>query len=147
MTWRAGTAGRRDAISKEVPAEDFATALNGVEGTFIALQRLPAAGEIERFSAALGAPLHDLTALNEELEDIFALSGLLDEYICVSNTNVHFRTAQGKPCRVLVPHPPEFRWMVEGEESPWFPGTRIYRQERDGDWSTALAALKSDLTL
>lgn len=146
VTWRAGTAGRRDAIFKEVPAEDFASTLKGINGTFIALQRLPAPGEIEEFSAVLGAPLHDLTALNEALEDIFALSGLLDEYVCVSNTNVHFRTAQGKSCRVLVPHPPEFRWMVEGNESPWFPGTGIYRQSRDGDWSAALTALKTDLS-
>jgi hypothetical protein len=74
--------------------------------------------EIERFSATLEASLHDITALNENLEDILAWSGLLDEYICISNANVHFRTAQSKTCRVLVPHPPEFRWMMEGESSP-----------------------------
>jgi len=145
VTWRAGTAGRRDAIYKEVPAKEFATALRGISGTFIALQRLPMPGEIEEFSEALAAPLHDLTALNADLEDILALSGLLDDYICVSNTNVHFRTAQGKSCRVLVPHPPEFRWMMSGDTSPWFLGTKLYRQGRDGDWSAALANLKSDL--
>jgi hypothetical protein len=145
VTWRAGTAGRRDLMFKEIPADKFAMALKGLCGTLIAMQRLPAPGEIERFSAILEVPLHDLTALNENLEDILALSGLLDEYICVSNTNVHFRTAQRKTCRVLVPNPPEFRRMMERKSSPWFVGTKLYSQGRDGDWAAALAMLKADL--
>jgi hypothetical protein len=130
---------------KEVPADKFAMTLKGLRGTFIAMKRLPAPGEIERFSAILEAPLHDQTTLNENLEDILAWSGLLDEYICVSNANVHFRTAQSKTCRVLVLHPPEFRWMMEGESSQWFVGTKLYRQGRDGDFTAALPMLKSDL--
>lgn len=145
VTWRAGTAGRREAIFKQVPLADFAHTLRDVTGTFIALQRLPVTGEIEQFSGKSGAPLHDLTALNEDLEAMLALTGLLDEYICVSNTNVHLRATQGLTCRVLVPHPPEFRWMYDGNQSAWFPGSRIYRQARDGDWSPALQTLRSDL--
>ena len=144
VTWRAGTAGKRDAIFKQVPLEEFANALRGLSGTFIALQRLPEDGEIERFSQSLGAPLHDLTALNDDFDSMLALTGLLDSYICVSNTNVHLRATQGRACHVLVPHPPEFRWMYDGDESPWFPGSQIYRQGRDGDWSPALGALRSD---
>lgn len=145
VTWRAGTAGKREAIFKQVPLEDFAAALRGISGTIIAIQRLPEDGEIERFSQSLGAPIHDLTALNDDLEAMLALTSLLDCYVCVSNTNVHLRETQGRACRVLVPHPPEFRWMYEGAESPWFPGSKIYRQGRDGDWSPALNALRSDL--
>jgi tetratricopeptide (TPR) repeat protein len=145
VTWRAGTAGRREAIFKQVPLERFAGALRGVAGTFIALQRLPEPGEIGQFAECLEAPLHDLTALNDDLEAMLALTGLLDDYICVSNTNVHLRATQGRTCRVLVPHPPEFRWMYEGTESPWFRESCIYRQTRDGDWSPALTALHDDL--
>lgn len=144
LTWRAGTRGRRRALFKEAPPAAFA-ALRGLHGTWIALQRAPDAGEIAAVEQAIGAPLLDLTALNADLEDMLALAALLDDYICVSNTNVHLRAAAGRTCRVLVPHPPEFRWMAAGEESPWFPGTRVYRQTADGDWSAAFAALARDL--
>ena len=145
ITWRAGTQGRRGLIFKQAPLESIAGAVKGTTATFVALQRLPQDGELARFADSLGAPLHDFTALNDDLEAMLALSGLLDEYVCVSNTNVHLRVAQGKGCRVLVPHPPEFRWMYDGRKSPWFRDTLIYRQERDGDWQPALAQLADDL--
>lgn len=67
----------------------------------------------------------------------------LDEYVTVSNTNVHLRAGLGKPSRVLVPDPPEFRWGL-GPKSPFFPGCEVYRQ-RGGDWQPALNQLKDDL--
>jgi hypothetical protein len=87
-----------------------------------------------------------MTALNEPLEDMLALLALLDDYVCVSNTNVHLRAGAGRTSRVLMPHPPEFRWMADGDESPWFPGTRIYRQTAAGDWACALTRLKKELS-
>ena len=53
---------------------------------------------------------------------------LLDDYIGVSNTNMHLRAATGRSARVLVTHPGEFRWQVVGNTSPWFPGFILYRQ-------------------
>ena len=55
------------------------------------------------------------------------------------------RAVAGKTARVLVPAPPEWRWMAEGKESPWFPGFRVYRQEYDGSWDTAFTELAVDL--
>jgi hypothetical protein len=76
---------------------------------------------------------------------MLALLAVLDEYVTVSNTNVHLRAAVGRGSRVLVPHPPEFRWMAAGRVSPWFPDSLIYRQDRAGSWDTAFAALTADL--
>lgn len=143
LTWRAGTKGLYGSIFKDAPLDAFATALRGIAGTIIALQRQPEAGEIGHLSQLLDKPVHDLTRLNTDLEAMLALVGQLDEYICVSNTNVHLRAAQGRPCHVLVPHPAEFRWMAHGRESPWFPGSPVYRQAADGDWSAALSDLAS----
>ena len=116
-----------------------------VKGTIVVVQRNPAAGEVGEFAAALGRDAHDLTALNDDLEGMLALLDLLDDYVCVSNLNVQLRAARGRASRVLVPQPPEFRWMAEGDESPWFPGTRVYRQTTAGDWDPAFTALASDL--
>ena len=145
VTWRAGTKGHRGLIYKQAPLDSIALAIKGTVSTFVALQRLPQDGELTRFADILGARLLDLTALNDDLEGMLALTGVLDDYICVSNTNVHLRVALGKGCRVLVPHPPEFRWMYDSEKSPWFPDTQIYRQRRNGDWKPTLTRLAQDL--
>ncbi len=76
---------------------------------------------------------------------MLALLSLMDDFVTVSNTNVHLRAGTDKTSRVLVPNPPEYRWMAEGEESPWFPGCKLYRQKVGGEWDEALAALARDL--
>jgi hypothetical protein len=58
---------------------------------------------------------------------------------------MHIRAGLGKTARVLVPFPPEFRWMHAGGESPWFPGLPIYRQTAGRDWRSVLDLLREDL--
>ncbi len=154
VTWRAGVSGRIDktirrapltGLAKRAPLTGLANLLRPVNGTFLALQRKPEAGEIDQLSGGLGRPVHDFTALNDALEEMLALLSLMDEYVTVSNTNVHLRAGTGRTSRVLVPNPPQYRWMAEGDESPWFPGCGVYRQKVDGAWDEALAALAEDL--
>ena len=150
LTWRAGTEiegqrGRVWQLFKEVPIEALAATLRDTAGTLISLQRNPRAGETAKFAALLGRPLHDFSAVNEDLEEMLALLAALDEYLGVSNTNMHLRAGSGKTARVLVPWPAEWRWMAAGDASPWFPGFRVYRQQADGDWNAALTRLRGDL--
>ena len=151
LTWRAGTAPEQQrgidwVLHKSIPLEGLGAAVRGLNGTLVALQRFPEAGELERLAALAGRPVHDLTALNEDLEAMLALMALLDDYVGVSNTNMHLRAGAGRTAKVLVPQPPELRWMASGNESPWFPGFRVYRQKPDGIWNEALARLASDLS-
>lgn len=150
VTWRAGTAAREQGgadwlLSKEVTLGALGPALRHAPGTLIALQRLPAAGELAALATACGRAVEDFTAINESLEDMLALLELMDDYVGVSNTNMHLRAAVGRGARVLVPNPAEWRWMQCGDHSPWFPGFRLYRQSLNGSWTTALSALSQDL--
>ena len=150
ITWRAGTAYEQQTgaawdLYKEVPIAGLAAALRDAPGTFLALQRKPAPGELEKVTQALGRPVHDFTALNEDLEGMLALLAVIDDYVGVSNTNMHLRASAGRTARVLVPYPAEWRWMARGRESPWFPGFRVYRQTLTGRWERALAELRADL--
>jgi hypothetical protein len=144
VTWRAGIKDRRK-LYKETPLPRLAKTLRGLPGTVLILQRHPQPGEVEAFSQALGREAHDLSALNEDLEDMLALLSVVDEYVGVSNTNMHLRAGVGRTARVLVPHPPEWRWMAEGEESPWFKGFAVYRQGVDRGWEAAFGRLAQDL--
>ena len=153
VTWRAGTdtlrqrehGNVRDLLSKEVDRGFLARAMRGWRGTVLALQRNPAAGEVESLSRDLGATVHDLSAFNEDLPAMLGLLDCLDEYVTVSNTNVHLLAGLGKSARLLVPYPAEWRWMNDGDRSPWFPGSTLYRQSASRDWSVALARLRADL--
>ena len=144
VTWRAGIQ-LRNKLSKITPLEAVAAALKNCAGTVVALQRNPAEGEIDSLARISGRPALDLTALNENLEGMLAVLALLDDYVCVSNTNTHMREAVGKTSRVLVPYPPDYRWMMTGDESPWFPGTRTYRQRSDRSWDDAFERLSTEL--
>ncbi len=145
VTWRAGIPNKADAVFKLAPLDEIAEALRPANATVLVLQRNPEPGEIGALSRGLGRKIHDLTALNDALEDMLALLSLLDEYVTVSNTNVHLRAGARRESRVLVPDPPEWRWMASGDESPWFPGCAVYRQGMDGDWAGAFKTLGRDL--
>jgi Tfp pilus assembly protein PilF len=152
LTWRAGTDvlrqqefGRhRGFLSKDVPPAALGAALRGWRGTLVSVQRAPAPGETEALGAAAGAAVHDLSAANEELPEVLALLSVVEEYACVSNTNVHLLAGIGRAARVLVPYPAEWRWMREGA-SPWFPGVAVYREPQSRGWEAPLAKLRGDL--
>jgi Tfp pilus assembly protein PilF len=152
LTWRAGTdpramsqfAVRREMLFKEIPKPLLARAVGAVRGTLVSVQRLPHAGEPAELGRLAARPVHDLSAANDDLERMTALLAVLDEYVGVSNTNMHLRAGLGSTAKVLMPHPPEFRWMIDGD-SPWFPAFRVYRQQADRSWDNALTRLAEDL--
>lgn len=142
LTWRAGLPPEELAhgLYKTVPLEPFFRAAGALGDTAVALQRRPRPGEIDAAAPWLGRPLHDFSAMNEDLEDALALVALLDRHVGVSSTNMHLAAAAGATADVLVGFPPEWRWRPHGD-SPWFPGFRIHRQQPNGDWTQAFAAL------
>jgi tetratricopeptide (TPR) repeat protein len=148
LTWRAGLR-EWNALQKAVPIDVWGRMLANLPATFLALQRDPDAGEIQALSGAIGAPLHDLSHLNRSLESMLAVLHRIDVYVGVSNTNTHLRAGTGKVAHVLVPHPPEWRWMNAGDRSPWFPSFPLYRQgvpdSAGSGWMDALARLRRDL--
>ena len=89
--------------------------------------------------------MHDASKLGDDLPALLATLDALDEYVAVSNTNVHLLAGLGKTARVLVPYPGEWRWMRRAGPSPWFPDFAVYRQPRSRDWAEPLAQLRTDL--
>jgi ADP-heptose:LPS heptosyltransferase len=59
---------------------------------------------------------------------------LLDLVICVDTAVAHLAGALARPVWVLLPFSPDWRWMLERDDSPWYPTARVFRQDRPGDW-------------
>ena len=149
VTWRAGMAKQAGVaawMNKQISPGVLGQCLSAWKGEFVILQRGPTPEEIRDFETAVGRPVVDASGLNEDLDGMLAMLAILDDYVGVSNTNVHLRAGLARCARVLACYPPEWRWMAAGKCSPWFPEFSVYRESLDTGWSKALACLAQDIT-
>lgn len=110
------------------------------------LQKEPgAASEIAALAAAGGPDIKDLTADIEDFADTAALIQALDLVISVDTSTAHLAGALGKPVWILHRFGGCWRWMVDREDSPWYPTARIYRQEQPWNWDRVLHRVRDDL--
>jgi hypothetical protein len=69
----------------------------------------------------------------------------MDWVISVDTSVAHLAAAMGKPVWLLLPFSPDWRWIVGRNDSPWYPGMRLYRQTSTADWAGVLEHLRSDI--
>jgi tetratricopeptide (TPR) repeat protein len=69
----------------------------------------------------------------------------LDLLISVDTAVVHLAGAMGKPVWCLLPWSPDWRWMLEREDSPWYPTLRLFRQQAKGEWRPVFDQVKANL--
>jgi hypothetical protein len=89
-----------------------------------------------------------VSGLGEELAD-FSDTGAalvaLDLLITVDTAAAHLAGALGRPVWTLLSRPTDYRWLMEREDSPWYPTMRLWRQERAGDWAPVVARIERTL--
>jgi ADP-heptose:LPS heptosyltransferase len=69
----------------------------------------------------------------------------MDLIITVDTALAHLSGAMGIPMLLLLPFQPDFRWMLNQDDSPWYPTMRLYRQPGPGDWDTVVQRVAEDL--
>jgi hypothetical protein len=69
----------------------------------------------------------------------------LDLVISVDTAVAHLAGALAKPVWLLLPFAPDWRWMLDREDSPWYPAMRLLRQRRPGDWEGVFAGMREEL--
>ena len=79
--------------------------------------------------------------------DTAALCELMDLIISVDTSVAHLSGALGRPTWVLLPFVPDWRWMLNRQDSPWYPTMRIYRQTAQREWTQVLNAVARDLAI
>ncbi len=70
---------------------------------------------------------------------------MLDLVIAVDTSVAHLAGAMAKAVALLVPFSPDFRWMLDRTDSPWYPTMRLFRQTAIGDWDGPLERLRQEL--
>lgn len=148
ITWRAGSEKEgvgEESLFKSIDLTELAKVIESWPGQVIILQQNPREEEIQALSEKARLKLHDFSEINEDLEDAIAFLQVLDDYIAVSNANVHIRTSLDKPCKVLLPFPGDWRWGNSNSKSCWFPTAKVYRQSGDLSWNEAIDQVTQDL--
>ncbi len=88
-----------------------------------------------------GAPITDLMQGIEDFAETASLIAALDLVISVDTSTAHLAASMGKPVWLMNRFDSDWRWGTEGEESPWYPTMRIFRQSSLGDWDGVIAAI------
>jgi len=132
-------------LDKSIPIEIMASALKNYVGTVVILQRNPRPEEIEYLTHQLSEKVIDASSLNNDLLLMLRALSDIDNYFGVSNTNMHLFAGLGKTADVIVPLPGEWRWLHEGNTSPWHPNFGILRQTTPGNWDDILDKLPAYL--
>jgi hypothetical protein len=134
LVWSGSTTHRNDA-HRSIALERLRPWLER-DAEFIALQQ-----EIREtdFPALAGLPgLRDVRTELTSFTDTAALVGQLDLVITVDTSVAHLAGALGRPTWVLLPHSPDWRWLLNRDDSPWYPSMRLFRQPAPLDWDGAL---------
>jgi hypothetical protein len=87
----------------------------------------------------------DMADQLEDFADTAALMSNLDLVITVDTAVAHLAGALGIPVWVALPLVPDWRWLLEREDSPWYPSMRLFRQSAWGDWAGVFERLTEAL--
>jgi ADP-heptose:LPS heptosyltransferase len=76
-----------------------------------------------------------------------ALLQNLDLVITCDSSPAHLAGATGRPVWVALPFASDWRWLLEGEETRWYPGMRLFRQPSIGDWPSVFQRIERELAM
>ena len=140
LVWR-GDPNNRDDRHRSVSLGDMLEELP-TDFRYYSLQKELSESELRLFQAH---PM--VTCLADDLDfmETAAVCECLDLVISVDTSVAHLSAALGKMTWVLLPFSPDCRWLLNREDSPWYPTVKLYRQEGIGDWRRVLTRVANDL--
>jgi tetratricopeptide (TPR) repeat protein len=144
LAW-AGSSAHKNDRNRSLPLSLLAPWAQVQGVAFYSLQKGEAAGQAK--DSPGGMNLIDWTEALGDFADTAALVANLDLVISVDTAVVHLAGALGRPVWVLAPFMPDWRWLLEREDSPWYPTVRLFRQKTAGRWDEVIERVAECLAL
>ncbi len=138
----AGSSMHLNDRNRSMPLEVFAKLLSVSDLDFVSVQK-----DVNERQASILRE-HGVLHLGQEFADMAdtaAVVAMLDLLIAVDTSVAHLAGAMGKAVALLVPFSPDWRWLLERTDSPWYPTMRLFRQSAIGDWNGPLDRLCREL--
>ena len=141
LTWAGNRIFRNDALrSMRLPQLSPLLAVPGVR--FFSLQKEMADHDQADFRASPLVPIMDQV---NDFADTGAVLKQLDLVISVDTAVAHLAGALGRPVWVLLPDPPDWRWLTDRDDSPWYPTLRLFRQKEREGWEPLIRRVAESL--
>ncbi|MBE89827.1 MAG: hypothetical protein CMM76_10370 [Rhodospirillaceae bacterium] len=136
LVW-AGNPEHRNDHNRSCPFDELMPLFKLPDTDWISLQAKPT-GDADT------CIIDSSTQLNS-FADTAAIMAQLDLIITVDTAAAHLAGALGYPVWLMLPYAPDWRWLTDRTDSPWYPTARLYRQPKPGDWHSVIAAIANDL--
>ncbi len=132
IVW-AGSPTHQNDRRRSCPLKEFVPVLGTAGIDFYSLQKGPQCEELAQLPPEI--KVQDLEPKLGDFGDTAVVVGQLDLVISVDTSVAHLAGALGKPVWTLLSYVSDWRWLLEGEETPWYPTMRLFRQSEPGDWA------------
>ena len=109
----------------------------------VSLQKGPSADQAGRYYGR--APLINIGAEIKDYDDTMALLECLDVVVTVDTSVGHLTAAMGKPAWIMLATAPDWRWLLDRADSPWYPTVRLFRQSVAGQWGDVMSRVAAAL--
>jgi hypothetical protein len=142
IVW-AGSARNTDDAQRSLTIQSLAPLAKVRDVSWYSLQKGDRAADL----AMVPAGLH-LHALGDQLNDFADTAGLLanlDLLIAPDTAVVHLAGAMGRPVWTMLRFAADWRWLMDRDDSPWYPSMRLFRQPKQGDWNSVVESVASQL--
>jgi len=129
--------------NRSIDLASFLSPLQGIDATLVSLQR-----EVRAADAIVLQERRDVIHFGEALKDFSdtaALAANMDLVIAVDTSVAHLAGALAKPVWMLLPFVPDWRWLLDRDDSPWYPTARLFRQDDSRQWNGAFGRLGAAL--
>ena len=137
LVW-AGNPQHRNDRNRSIPVDRLAPLLAVPGVRFFSLQT----GDARE---ALPNGVQDMIDGVRDFSDTAAILMNLDLVIAVDTATIHLAGALGVPAWLLLPYAPDWRWLLDRDDSPWYPSLRLFRQPCPGDWDATLGTVAAML--
>jgi Flp pilus assembly protein TadD len=140
VAWRGSPTHANDH-NRSMTAAQFAKFLKGQ--TIVNLQKDATENELRILKQA--GQVVDAASGFSDFADTAAAIAALDLVISVDTSVCHLAGALGAPVWTLLPFAPDWRWLLEREDTPWYPSMRLFRQDGRGDWRGVIERVRGEL--
>jgi tetratricopeptide (TPR) repeat protein/glycosyltransferase involved in cell wall biosynthesis len=141
IVWAGNPKHQRDHL-RSVPLSLLSPLFDEPKARFFSLQK---GGPEAELPWVVGDRITDLSPHLVDFRDTAAAIAKLDLVVTVDTSVAHLAAALGRETWIMITHVPDFRWMLDRTDSPWYPAARLFRQPAPGDWSSLVATVRAAL--